>query len=151
MESREFRRIFLDLIKELDCKKSEVPEKLGIDYGIYKKIVDFGRIPKPVVLMRIADYFRVSVESLLGRSKEEFEKSENPKTFWQRYTELKTERGLTDYAVAQYLHVSTSYPANWKKFGYVPSLENLMILADLFQVSLDYLLGRTDQKNYGRV
>ena len=33
----------------------------------------------------------------------------------------------------------------------LPSVEALIALADYYEVSIDYLLGRTEQKNYWRV
>ena len=60
---------------------------------------------------------------------------------------LKKEYGYSDYAVSKKLHTSTSYTTRWKKHNSIPSLNNLIILAEIFHVSLDYLLGRTDYKH----
>ena len=70
--SEEFKQRFLELVSDLDCKKSEIPKLLNIDYNIYIKITEFGIIPKPVVLIRIADYFNISIEYLLGRTREHY-------------------------------------------------------------------------------
>ena len=45
--SEEFRKRFLELIEELDCKKSNIPNLLNIDYNVFIKIKEFGIIPKP--------------------------------------------------------------------------------------------------------
>ena len=97
--------------------------------------------------MRIADYFDISIEYLLGRTDNEyFEKAEDASTFLERYQKLKTENDMSDYAVAQKLHVTTSYTTNWKNKRYMPSISNLIVLSEIFKVSIDYLLGRTDDK-----
>lgn len=145
--STEFKRIFAELIEDMDCKKSEIPKKLGIDYNIYVKIKEYGAIPRPVILERIADYFNVSVEYLLGRTDDPyFERSAKKHTFRERYDQLRVAKGMTEYAVAKMLHIGTSYTTSWKKHGYIPSLDYLLTLAEIFGVSLDYLLGRTDYK-----
>lgn len=145
--SEEFKQRFLELIDELDCKKSEIPKLLNIDYNVYIKITEFGIIPKPVVLIRIADYFNISVEYLLGRTNNSyFFKSETVTTFLERYQALKAEKNLTDYAIAQKLHITTSYTTNWKNKKYMPSIINLIDLSETFKVSIDYLLGRTDDR-----
>ncbi len=145
--SVEFKQRFLELTADIDCKKSQIHKSLNIDYNVYMKISEFGVIPKPVVLMRIADYFNVSIEYLLGRTDHEyFYKAETPASFWERYSTLKEEHNLTDYAIAQKLHISTSYTTNWKNKKYLPSIINLIELSETFNVSLDYLLGRTDDK-----
>ena len=111
--SEEFKKRFLELIDDLDCNKSKIPKLLNIDYNVFIKISDFGIIPKPIILMRIADYFDISIEYLLGRTDNEyFEKSETPSTFLERYKTLKSENNMSDYTVAQKLHVTTSYTTN---------------------------------------
>ncbi len=145
--SEKFKNRFLDLISDLDCKKSEIPKLLNIDYNIYTKITEFGIIPKPIVLIRIADYFDISIGYLLGKtSNSYFEKSDKKASFLDRYQELKSENNLTDYAIAQKLHISTSYTTSWKNKLYIPSIINLILLSEIFKVSIDYLLGRTDDK-----
>lgn len=145
--SEKFKNRFLELIGDLDCKKSEVPKLLNIDYNVYTKIAEFGVIPKPVVLIRIADYFDISVEYLLSRTDNSyFAKAEATTTFLERYQILKVEHNLTDYAIAQKLHITTSYTTNWKNKKYMPSIINLIELSETFKVSIDYLLGRTDDR-----
>lgn len=145
--SEKFKQRFLELIGDLDCKKSEIPKLLNIDYNVYTKITEFGIIPKPVVLIRIADYFNISVEYLLGRTNNtDFFKAETVTPFLERYQVLKAENNLTDYAIAQKLHITTSYTTNWKNKKYMPSIINLIELSEAFNVSIDYLLGRTDER-----
>ncbi len=145
--SEEFKRRFLELIGDLDCKKSEIPRLLNIDYNVFIKITEFGIVPKPVILMRIADYFGISIEFLLGRTENTyFVKAEKVETFLSRYQKLKAENNLTDYAIAQKLHIATSYTTNWKNKNYIPSIANLFVLTEIFKVSVDYLLGRTDDR-----
>lgn len=145
--SEKFKKRFLELIDDFDCKKSEIPKLLNIDYNVYIKITEFGIIPKPVVLTRIADYFNISVEYLLGRTDNSyFAKAEIETPFLERYQALKAETHMTDYAVAQKLHITTSYTTNWKNKKYMPSIINLIELSETFKVSIDYLLGRTDER-----
>ncbi len=145
--SEEFKNRFLELISDLDVKKSEVPKLINIDYNVYIKISEFGIIPKPIVLIRIADYFKISIEYLLGRTENSyFEKSDTKIEFIERYQELKEEKILTDYDIAQKLHITTSYTTSWKNKRYIPSIINLILISEIFNVSIDYLLGRTDDR-----
>ncbi len=145
--SEEFKQRFLELISDLDSKKSEIPKLLNIDYNVYTKITELGVIPKPVVLIRIADYFNISIEYLLGRtSNSYFEKTDIEISFLDRYQALKKEKHLTDYAIAQKLHITTSYTTNWKNKHYIPSIINLIVLSEELKVSIDYLLGRTNDR-----
>ena len=66
--SAKFKQRFLDLTGDMDCNKSQIHKILNIDYNIYLKISEFGVIPKPVILMRIADYFNISIGFLIGNT-----------------------------------------------------------------------------------
>lgn len=143
--SLEFQQVFLDLIGDLECKKSKIPKMIGIEYDVFTKIVEYGRIPKPVILVRIADFFGISVEYLLGRTKDTyFEKTKQPSTFQERFEQLREVKKMSYYAIAQKLHIPVTYVTNWEKRNFTPSLDNLILLSEIFEVSLDYLLGRTD-------
>ena len=57
--------------------------------------------------------------------------------------ELRQERGLTQKELGQVLCVSTGTISNYENGVHLPDAEKLIILADFFHVSTDYLLGRT--------
>ena len=149
MESSEkFKKRFLELVSDFDCKKSEIPKILNIDYNIFIKIIEFGIIPQPKILIRIADYFNISIEYLLCRTDDSYiYKFDNRIAFIERYDTLIKEKGLTDYKISKKLHISTSYISNWRKKKYTPSLINLIELSEIFKVTIDFLLGRTDDRN----
>lgn len=50
---------------------------------------------------------------------------------------------FTQSYVADYLHISTSTLSNYENNIHEPDLDTLVKLATLFEVSTDYLLGRT--------
>lgn len=68
------------------------------------------------------------------------------KKFAYRLIELRSEKGLTGYQVDVLINVPKGTVANWEKGSYYPNNDRLIALADLFDVTTDYLLGRTDNK-----
>lgn len=62
---------------------------------------------------------------------------------YERLNLLCTQRGTTITNVIKELGLSTSLPTNWKK-GIMPNAETIIKLSDYFNVSVDYLYGRTD-------
>lgn len=62
--------------------------------------------------------------------------------FPQRLKELRQKRGLIQQEIADLVHVNRVTYTNWEKGKREPSYENLVKLADLFEVSLDWLFGR---------
>ncbi len=141
--SIEFQKRIISLISDLGVKKSELPNEIGVDYRSLSNAINYGIIPKPRILIRIADYFNVSIGYLLGQSNQEyFLKSEECSDFKNRFKLLCKDRNLTYYKVSIDCHFDKSYISRWLNKNYLPSLELLEILSEYFNVSIDYLLGR---------
>ena len=66
--------------------------------------------------------------------------------FGERVSELRKDKGLKQKDIATLLNVAVSTVSNYETDSHEPDMENLGKLADLFGVSTDYLLGRTDIK-----
>lgn len=64
--------------------------------------------------------------------------------FGELMAELRQDRGLTQKELGKILSVSTGTISNYENGVHHPDLEKLVQLADFFQVSTDYLLGRKD-------
>lgn len=65
--------------------------------------------------------------------------------FPERLKELREARGLSQAKVAEELGLSRFSVYAYEKSKASPTLDGLVILADYFDVTLDYLLGRTDK------
>lgn len=65
--------------------------------------------------------------------------------FPERLRQLREERGVSQAAVGKELKVSRYTVYSYEKGKTDPTLDGLVILADYFDVTLDYLLGRTDE------
>lgn len=63
---------------------------------------------------------------------------------YSRFTELLKERGISATALAKTLNFSPSTLTDWKHGRTTPKADKLQLIADYFDVSLDWLLGNTD-------
>ena len=64
----------------------------------------------------------------------------------KRLNELRKEKGLAQKDVAEYLGITKSAYGFYEQNRREPSPETIKKLADYFEVSADYLLGRTDKE-----
>ncbi len=64
----------------------------------------------------------------------------------KRLKQCRKERGYTQGEVAIYCDITEKAYQNYELMTREPKLEILIRIADLFEVSLDYLVGRTDEK-----
>ncbi len=64
--------------------------------------------------------------------------------FSERLLDLRKEKGISQAALAKSLEVSYAVVCYWETNRSEPTAPNLVKIADFFDVSVDYLLGRTD-------
>ena len=148
--SVEFQSRFKELLEEAGFdNKTIAAEQIGITYATFSRVYNYGIVPKVSILIQIADFFGVSVEYLLAHTENDrFSKSEKPQTFAERLIILKERAGLKSfYELADRVHIHKSNISQWLIKNYLPEVESLEILSDFFGVSMDYLLGRTDDEN----
>lgn len=145
--SNSFQNRITELVEDCEVNKSALPNIIGVDYRSLSNALNYGIIPTPRILIRIADYFNVSIKYLLGTSDDEyFNKAKEKSDFKTRFDILCNDKHVTHYQVSKDLHFDQSYITRWIKKNYLPALELLELLSDYFKVSIDYLLGRTDDK-----
>ena len=70
--------------------------------------------------------------------------------FADRIKELRLERGLTQEAVGEIIGVKRYAVYSYEKGRACPEMKGLVALADYFGVSMDYLAGRTDNREINR-
>lgn len=101
-------------------------------------------IPSLINLDKIARYFNCSMEFLFGRT-EDFghNKYEEIKSFDSQLKKIMKETKTTQYKM---IYKDNKFSSNnfhkWFKNKSIPTPETIIKLADYFNVSVDYLLGR---------
>ena len=131
----EFSQFLLQLRNAKGLKQQEVADGLGISLRAYQYYEQGEREPQLSLLVRMADYYDISLDELAGRRKQKAKLSENLLLFREN-------AGLSQAAVAESIGVGVRAYQNYEYGTRVPPLETVVALADLFDVSLDELVGR---------
>lgn len=66
--------------------------------------------------------------------------------YFPRLRDLREDRDLTQTEVAKLLFTSQTVYSRYERGVLTIPVEHLLILADFYSVSTDYILGRTDKK-----
>lgn len=69
------------------------------------------------------------------------------KSFQDVFKELRIEKKLSQDKIAEELDVSPALVSKWERNVSTPAPEMLEYIADYFNVSVDYLIGRSKYKN----
>ena len=67
-------------------------------------------------------------------------------TFADRLKELRAIKGVTQKNMAELLGINERNYRHYEAGDVNPTIANILLLADYFDVTADYLLGRTDQR-----
>ena len=62
-----------------------------------------------------------------------------------RIKELRKEKGISQEELANAINVKNYTIGNWERDRAEPSIEAIMQMADYFEVSTDYILGRSNE------
>lgn len=127
--------------KELDISADDLARILGISRSTIFRYEN-GDIEKlPIdVLKPIAEALYTTPYWLMG-----IEDESTSVTFYDIYTKLCKEHNISASGAAVEMGLSNSTAHKWKN-GSVPDGKTLAIIADFFNVSTDYLQGRTNEK-----
>ena len=147
--SLSFQKRFKSLLEEYDYSRSEIAKLIPLSQSTLSNALTYGIIPSTKTLIKIADFFDISINFLLGKTDiEDFYKSSSPASFLSRFESLCSEKEVTHYKVAADCLFDKSNISRWISKGFLPELEILELLCDYFNVSPDYILGRTEDKDY---
>lgn len=145
--SEKFQNRIKQIIEDQDCNRKDFPNFVGVSRDVIIRATKYGIIPSLKSLIKIANKLNVSIPYLLGETDNiEFYLSEHPTTFHIRLKQLANERGVKYSAISNKMPFAYNSIYEWHRKGCLPSLEYLIPLADYFEVSIDYLLGRTDDR-----
>ena len=67
-------------------------------------------------------------------------------TFGERLKELRIEKNVTQKELADYLEIAINAYQRYEYDQRAMNIKTLTALADYFDVSIDYLVGRSDQR-----
>ena len=70
--------------------------------------------------------------------------------FKDLFVHLLQERNVTAYKLSKDLSISEGLISQWKSGRQLPKYDSIKLLCDYFDISADYLLGRTDNPNVNK-
>lgn len=121
--------------KKLGLSQEELAEKLNISQKSISKYEMGNRKPQYKVLVRMAEYFGVTTDYLLGLAKG------GNTMLGKRINELRKSSGMTQEEFGKKLGVIKQTVSSWENDLSEPNHAATIAIAKLFGVTTDYLLG----------
>ena len=91
--SEKFKFRLLKILDDYGYEKGELSEGADVCESVMTRMTVYGIIPTTPILVKLADFLKISMEYLLGESDDKtINESTNPTEFYIRLEELKSER-----------------------------------------------------------
>lgn len=148
--------LYSETLKSLRESKELIQENisniLGIERGVYSLYETEYKIMPIKHLNTICNYFNVSLDYIFGFTNiTNYKKSIleiNKKETAQRLKEIRKENKLTQNKLAQMLNIANGTIAEYERGTNIIATPFLYTVCKKYNISADYLLGKTDSPKY---
>ena len=133
-----------DIRNEAGMSQAKLAEELGVTQQAVNTYENSDKDIMTSTILRIADYFNVSVDYLMGisESKDILEPRSNDECY-KRIGDIRRLKRLSQKQMAELLGVSQQQVGRFESGKYDLSGKRFLQIAEVCDVSLDYLAGRT--------
>lgn len=132
-----------ECITEKEISQSKLAESTGISHCNISSFVSGKHLPYFEHFVALLDFFNCSADYLLGLSELHTEEPLHPvPPFGKRLREVLREYKTSQEKLIRALPVSSSVLYHWLAGNRQPTIPMLIKLADYFDCSVDYLIGR---------
>ena len=146
--SAKFQKFLNETIDELGLKKVQFAAAAGVGTSVIIRATLYQIVPSIKSLIKIADYLQVPILYMLGECEQSyFSPAREPATFFERLEQLTFEKDEKYSALSHTMSFASNAVYEWIRTNSLPCLDYLIELANHFNVSVDYLLGRTDDRH----
>ena len=139
----EFGERLDELLFENNLSEKQLSEIIDIPASCVSVYVQGKGMPSVESLVKIADYFKCTTDFLLGREEESKVCKFKPcPPFSEQILFLKKRFGYSAYKIYHNTNIAKSSYYEWVGGERQPKVENVINLADMFDCSVDFILGR---------
>lgn len=134
-----------DLREDNDATQQDIADYLKISRGNYAMYECGSNIIPLDLLDKLSIKYQVSMDYLVGLSKEKTNKKIipiNKQKICERLKAERKEKNLTQKQVADYLGITQSHYATYESGRNTISITKLIKLTELYKISIDYLTGK---------
>ena len=141
--------IFAERLNELMFDNKITPESLSktlsVDISLIYKYLRKEFTPSTPNAIKIANHFNCSLDYLFGLSEDNSRiVYAEIKPFSIQFKKIIDKHHCTRYRLKKETNLAKQSVDDWYNGIRIPTIENLQILAQFFDCSLDYLVGRTN-------
>lgn len=137
-----FQERLQELLTDNELSRLQLSKNIGISFETLNGYFNKDFYPELSVAIKISDYFRCSLQYLMGLTDEYCAHDDNYLSFAETIKKLLRDNGVSIEQLMKSLDMSEANFYRWQSGKTNPSMGSLIMLAEYFDVSIDYLIGR---------
>ena len=139
----DFQERLQELLIENELSRLQLSKKIGISFETLNGYFNKNFYPELSVAIKIANYFDCSLQYLMGLTDKYKCYDENELSFIDTLQNLMKEKHISIEKLMKSLNMSEANYYRWKKNDNKPAMQSLIAIAKYFDVTIDYLIGKT--------
>ena len=139
----DFQERLQELLQENCLNRLQFSKILGVSSTTINGYFNNNYYPQIEIAIKISDYFSCALDYLFGLSNEYSNSNKNSDKFFVNFEKLLKNNDLPISTAMRNLHMGEYNYYRWKA-GQIPKTSNLIEIAKYFDVSIDFLVGRTN-------
>lgn len=144
MDISKFSETLDSLLFERELNITQLAKETGIDATTIGRYLRARYTPTVENLVKLADFFRCSTDFLLGREAENHSHTFYPCPLFSEQLKVLKEHFKCPWChFYQATHISSSRFYEWKNGKRTPTLDCIVMMADDFGCTVDFIIGRT--------
>ena len=139
-----FTETLNDLMLENNIKAIDLAKAIGLGTSALSRFTRGQRLPNLDSLVKLANYFKCSTDYLLGLEDDNYTQDFLPcPPFNERLAFLLNYFHRSSYSVYSNTDISQARFYDWKNGVSIPKVDNVVKLAQIFDCSVDFIIGRS--------
>ena len=139
-----FAERLTDFLFETNLTPPKFSKIMGCGRATINRYTMGNKMPTVEMLVQMADFFQCSIDYLIGIDDENFKQTFYPcAQFKDRLPELLTHFSFSRYKLQKLSGISESTLYYWSIGKTKPTIDKLIKIAEIFDCSIDFILGRT--------
>ncbi len=132
------------LMFERELTPFQLAQAVGVDATCIARYLRRERKPSVEMLVALANFFNCTADFLLGREQENYPTTFYPcPPFSEQLVVLKKHFDCPWWHFYKKAHITPSRLFDWKNGSHVPTLDCVIMLANGFDCTVDFIIGRT--------
>ena len=134
-----------DLMFDNGINAPALAKAIAVDRTTITRYLQGNKIPSVKNVILLADYFKCTADFLLGLAAENYSNTfrECP-PFSERFPFLLEYFKINKYQLQKQSKIPESLIYNWQRGQYSPTIDNVIKMAEVFDCTVDFVLGRSN-------